>query len=189
MERNRLLKQTSVICKIFSYLQLLGIVFATLALIHWHIDKDFYQKVKVNEGEGVSFTIVSSEKGEKLPDVEKVNITLSQLDASSLYVAYVQGILLMAVLYLIFREFGKVVYSVKVIDTFQSANIISFRKIGKYFLLIFWISGWQFLSVKGVARVGFDFEITPLILMLVSYILAEIFKEGNRLQEEHQLTV
>ena len=39
------------------------------------------------------------------------------------------------------------------------------------------------------ASFSLDFETTPLVLMLVAYVLAEIFKEGNRLYEEEQLTV
>ena len=99
----------------------------------------------------------------------------------------------MLMLFFIFREFGKIISSVKALQAFRTENIESFRRIGKYLLVIFLVSGVHFIGTQTAgtssAKVGFDFDTMPLILMLVAYVLAEIFKEGNRLYEEEQLTV
>jgi hypothetical protein len=78
---------------------------------------------------------------------------------------------------------------VRVIQTFRKANVKSFRKIGKYFLLIFILTSFSIVIFEQGMFYGFSLSFTPLVLMFVAYILAEIFKEGNDLSEENQLTI
>lgn len=199
MERNSLLNLASWVCKIFSAFQVAGIVIATLVLMHWHIDKEFYNTVKVNTQGNVNLTSSTIETEtkenvrvylEKSEKSDEVKLTLADLTTASVYFTYLQLLAIMAFVFLIFREFGRIVNSVSALQTFRNENVEAFRKIGKYLLAVFVISGFQFISAEPAsAHISMSFDTTPLILMLVAYVLAEIFKEGNRLYEEEQLTV
>jgi hypothetical protein len=199
MERNILLQLASWVCKIFSGFQIIGIVVATIVLVHWHIDRDFYNTVKVNTQGNVNLTSRTSETEtkesgtiwiEKSGDTNAEKLSLADLTPVSVYIAYVQIIVVLSFMYLIFREFSSVVESVSALQTFRNENVEAFRKIGKYLLLVFLVSGFKFVATEPAsAHVSMSFETTTLILMLVAYVLAEIFKEGNRLYEEEQLTV
>ena len=79
--------------------------------------------------------------------------------------------------------------SVKELKTFQETNVLSFRKIGKYVLIIFIITCYSALTFQNGRISGFYFTPNLLILSLLAYIMAEIFKEGNNLEEENKLTV
>ena len=54
-----------------------------------------------------------------------------------------------------------------------------------YFLLTFKNS--LYFGQGGFSQTSISF--TPLLFALISFILAEIFKEGNKLQQENELTI
>ncbi|MDX5444348.1 MAG: DUF2975 domain-containing protein [Hymenobacteraceae bacterium] len=197
MKRNKLLQLASAVCTIFGVMQLVAIAAFTFMLVHWHFNKEFYRNANVND-EGVTYvvtkkeTITESENGAvKTATVEKEEKKISAADLRpvGLYFLYLKGIIYLFTLFLIFWEFRKVVRSAQLQHTFQTENIKSFRNIGKYFLVLFLISGFHFIASENYERFNIEFDTTPLILMLVAYILAEIFKEGHKLSEDDRLTI
>jgi hypothetical protein len=114
---------------------------------------------------------------------------VSQLQPFSVYIIYIQMLAQLVLWILVVQEFLKVIQAVKLVQTFREQNVKSFQKIAAYLLWIFIISSFTFIAAGKTGHFSFDFSFTTLVLMLASYILAEIFKEGNRLYEEEQLTV
>src|SRR5690606_34628497 len=100
-------------------------------LVHWHIDKDFYSEVKVNAKGYVNLTSRISETEretkenvriymEKSEEPESDKLTLADLTPASVYFLYVQSVAIMVFVFLIFREFGRIVNSVSALRTFRN---------------------------------------------------------------------
>lgn len=188
MERNKALKQATWVCKAFRFLIPVAILAGTIVLIHWHFDPGFYANVKVTEAGNIYWR--GPKAGEaKFPG----ELSLSEFLPFTIYVLYLQGVVRFIVLFLIVSALERVIRSVKSLETFRTENSSLFRQIGKYFLFLFWISAFRFEARGDLSNmhtdITFDADLTPLILMLAAYVLAEIFKEGNKLYEEEQLTV
>ena len=92
-------------------------------------------------------------------------------------------------MFLSVKEFQKVLQSVMSIQTFQIINVQSFRRIGIYILVIFLLTSYDYIVFQqgGFSRVHFSFTLLPL--MILAFIMAEIFKEGNLLKTENELTI
>ncbi len=189
MKKNPLLYVATFTCKIFCFVQLAMLLFITVVLIHWHIDREFYSDTVLTSGFLNRSTIGYSVTTRWTTDTLKAPLTLSNVRPPSLYFSYIQLSMIFLFTFLTFKEFLKIIRSVRLIQTFKKANIKSFRSIGKYFLLIFILTSFSVVYFKQGMFYGFSLSFTPLILMFVAYILAEIFKEGNDLSEENQLTI
>ena len=90
---------------------------------------------------------------------------------------------------LILSEILKVINSIRSLETFKNKNIIAFRRMGNIFLLLFFVQ--MFSLIPNGDQLSFRFSVPLFYLLAVMgcYILAEIFKEGNKLMEENQLTI
>ena len=84
---------------------------------------------------------------------------------------------------------GKIMESVRSLKTFQNLNVQSFRKIGTYCIAITILNLITYLDLGTFTQQSLYIETTPLIIGLFAFILAEIFKEGNHLMQENELTV
>jgi hypothetical protein len=90
---------------------------------------------------------------------------------------------------LIIRESLKVVRSIKSLETFRIDNIRSFQRIGKLILVLLVLNAVILTHNGHHWDWYFEFNPTYLLGTLVCYILAEIFREGNKLMEEQKLTI
>ncbi|PCI34757.1 MAG: hypothetical protein COB60_05320 [Flavobacteriaceae bacterium] len=115
--------------------------------------------------------------------------TMEKLTNTSLIFNFLQESILLFLVFLCINELRKVIRSVKTITTFQQQNVLSFRSIGKYMIYYFLLNSITYYGFEQGNKTGFYLEFTSLIITLFAYILAEIFKEGNRLAEENSLTV
>ena len=79
--------------------------------------------------------------------------------------------------------------SVKNLKTFQKNNVYSFRKIDKYIFMIFLLSSYVKVRFQQGGVSATHINLTPLLFVLATFIMAEIFKEGNALEEENDLTI
>lgn len=198
MNRNRLLTISFAACKILSVMLLVILGAYVFMFVHWHMNPDFYEHVKVGDmlgkstanvsTERISFTLVDLKTSEAKPNIETI-FTLGHLTYISFYLLFVQTISYFILALLIIREIQKIIQSVQEFDSFRIRNVISFRKIGMYCFLFFIASGFLFAQTAEGNFLGLYFHLTPLGFMLASYVLAEIFREGNKLYEEQQLTV
>lgn len=114
---------------------------------------------------------------------------LSSIKPVSLYYTFAQVLLTLIFTYLSISEFKKIIESLKNLKTFQQRNVTSFRRIGKYLLLSFLFSCFVYFQFDKGGFSQFHFTLFDIILIFATYILAEIFKEGNKLYHDNQLTV
>ncbi len=56
-------------------------------------------------------------------------------------------------------------------------------------LVILVISIYSYIAFENKFVAEMELDVVDIFPILIAFILAEIFKEGNKLQEENQLTV
>lgn len=83
----------------------------------------------------------------------------------------------------------KVLQSLKSLETFKNENVKAFRKMGYLFIIIFITSIPSLQMVNGTQQVTISLAPGILLGTLICYLLAEIFREGNRLMEDNKLTI
>ena len=90
---------------------------------------------------------------------------------------------------LILTEAIKVINSLKSVDTFKKENIKAFRKMGYVFIALFTIHMFAVDQNSEGFELRLSIPLNYLLAVLGCFILAEIFKEGNKLMEESKLTI
>jgi hypothetical protein len=198
MKKNKLLNIAIGICKFLKLIYILSFVVITIIFIHIQIDKEAYNDLKINHTDPQTTLSVGINKSysDKWENPYNEVYVLEKLTTTTIYLIYFKFACIFALLFLSIKEFQNIIQSVKRLDTFRLNNILSFRKIGKYLILYFMLTLLFFtLSFKnslyfwqgGFIQTSISF--TPLLFALISFILAEIFKEGNKLQQENELTI
>jgi len=95
---------------------------------------------------------------------------------------------------LILRHLRRIVYSLRIGDPFQPANVSRLKQIG---LTLATVTGGAWIGQTLVSRLVrgalappslFDL-VTPAFSVLVVFVLAEVFREGARLRRESELTI
>lgn len=185
MNKNNLLSAASILCKILQVTYILFFVLLTVLFIDIQVDKGFYQD-KVVQIDKANITYNSTNK---LDVNDSANLTLDQMTTTSLYLTYARYSGLLIFLFLSIREFNKAIKSVQNLKTFKNDNVKSFRRIGQYVIFYFLLSSVYSYQFKEVGFSGFEVSFTPLIIALLAYIMAEIFKEGQLLLEDKELTI
>lgn len=198
MKRNLVLWLALLLSRFFAVLQLAVIAALTAVLVHWHFDRNAYADVYYGDSLYYNFkfkTGVGSD-AEKLISFDlgqnsssDSDIKLSQIRPFSLYLIYLKACAICWFTLLAALEFIKVLKSVEQLQAFQLRNVEAFRKIGKYTSFVFILSSVSLVVAQQSFKFGLAFQQTPLLVMLAAFILAEIFREGNRLHQEEQLTV
>ncbi len=184
MTKNKLLNLAIIICKILQAAYILILLVLTILFIHIQVDRDFYSdKIVTIEKSNLKYsssTIIDSD--------DKV-FTLDQLQTSSLYITYIRYSCLVIFSFLGIGEFKKIMKSVQNLKTFQNDNVDYFRRIARYAFLYFIISSFYSYQFNDVGYSGFVGDITSIIIMIGACIMAEIFKEGNLLLVDNNLTI
>lgn len=90
---------------------------------------------------------------------------------------------------LIINEILKVIRSIRSLETFKEKNILAFRRMGNIFLAFFFIQMFSLTPNGDQYSFSISLPLFYLFAMIGCHILAEIFKEGNKLMEENQLTI
>ena len=183
MSKNSLLKTAAFLCQLINGAFILVLVILTIVFIHFQVDRDFYNgwhADKPIKGNSIKFQKVI---GEELSEEDVIYMT--DWNTSSLYFNYLRFAGIILLMYLAIKQFQDVLN----LETFKTTNVQAFHRIGIYCLIISglsWITMWVFgnYHVSGF-HIDFDF----LIIALLAFIFAEIFKEGNQLMEENKLTV
>ena len=187
MKKNTLLRMATALLRLSKFVLLLSAVAITIFFIHLQIDREFYADWYTDRpiaNESITFKKVN---GEVADDPAKLYV--KNWNKASLYFTYFKFISIIGITFYAISEFLKVIISVRVRKTFGRSNVVSFRRIGIYCLVLSLISGvsdWDFGKYH-TSTLSLDFNM--LIVALLAFILAEIFKEGNQLMEENKLTV
>jgi len=194
MTKNTLLNIGIIICKFLRLFQIAVFVILTGVFVHLQISPSTYKNVDIdfkNNARGISIKKTSSYKiyvDGQVPEDSDV-FTVNNIKTISLFFNFIKLSLILILSFLCLKEFQKVIESVKEIKTFQKRNVSSFRRIGKYLLIIFILVSYSSITFQQGGTSGFHISFELLILALLAYIMAEIFMEGNKLSEENKFTV
>jgi len=207
MKKNTLLALASVVGTVFSIMLIVALLAFTGFFIFYQIKPSAFEGVMVRADNQEIFyekTVSREVQSTTGPGTNKIKRTikvgkgvekgvavvpLEKVHLATLVYLYLQQIISLGLLYLITREVLKVINSVQVLDTFRTGNVQSFRRIGFMCLGLSLVQWVTFFMAEGHSTFGFSIEVTPLVFMLAAFILAEIFKEGNQLYEQEQLTI
>lgn len=193
MRRNKLLYLALVVTKVIKALILLGLVLLVILFIHWQFNMDDYKSVQVSVSSG-SLSIFESTTGsaEPVPDISKTSgktVYLNDLNSFSVYFTLLQLVASLVLSYFIARQVIRILKSVQESQPFNAGNITSFRRIGYLCLSIAVVNCFRFLIAKQTLSITFSVDYMLLIFMLITFILAEIFSEGQKLYEQDKLTI
>ena len=194
MEKNRLLNFALVISNIAKAFFVLLITAMSVVLVHWHISPETYKDVIVTIDSSNEVRYVFKHNDTLAGPVDNTLVagtegTLSQLSHVSFYIHFLQTVGHFIILILIVNQIIRVIRSVKALETFRGDNSQAFRKIGVYCVAIALLTCFKWFEVSNHERMSFSVGVVPLAFALGAFILAEIFKEGNKLYEAEQLTI
>lgn len=182
MQRNLLLKTAHTALVIARFLWVLLIALFIVATLGAIVNPDFAKAISLQDY-GFLFSSGPDRSGPfSLNEALKQNLILI---SALFFFSLVKGI----VVFLIFSELIKVVQSIKSLQTFTANNIRAFKNIGIYLLIIFVLNIFALSPGEEAYRFSLSIKFYPLIGSLFAFVMAEIFKEGNRLREENELTV
>jgi hypothetical protein len=166
----------------------------TTLLIHIQVDRDSYNAFdfQINMEESPGWGITTKNKwrldGEVAPEDDQV-FTLDKLTTGSLFILFTKYSIILVLVFLSAKEFQRVVESVKKIQTFKIGNVKSFMRLGKYFFVLFLLFSVSVFDFEQGRISIISIAFLPLVLMLLAFVMAEIFKEGNQLSEDNELTI
>ncbi|MBS9767401.1 MAG: DUF2975 domain-containing protein [Flavobacteriaceae bacterium] len=191
MGKNTILNVTLIFCWIMramcAFVGCIMLIFFISVIVSPSAYDDCYMDCAVRDGKIEQIFNVEQTETEKSCDVRTYKV--SDITTFSLYYTCMQLIGLLVLSYLVLLEFSRVLQSVKSLTTFQDRNVKAFRRIGWYLLGCFFLELYYYVDLGDASFSGFMFGNIGLFPVFLAFIFAEIFKEGNRLQEENQLTV
>jgi len=187
MTKSTLLNIAIFICKVSLGFFIILFIGLTTIFVHIQVDKNFYKdkEVQFNVSE-FNYASVGKSKTSNAEDSDVY--TIGNILTSSLYFMYIKYSAMLVLFFLSFKEFKKIMLSVKKLSTFKNNNIVSFKRIGSFAFIYFLVSSFYFIQFEDGAYSGFTLSFAPLLIMLLSYIMAEIFKEENLLLKDNELT-
>ena len=193
MRKNKLLSIAIIICKSIRLFYILIFLLFTGFFIHFQISPNSYKEATFNN-KSFSFELNKSTSWKTFdkngtPQKDKDVFALDKISKTSLYFIYIQFSAVLLFIFLSTKEFQRIMESVKKLKTFQNNNVASFRKIGKYIFFIFILTSFVFINFENGGKSQINLSFTPLLFMLIAFIMAEIFKEGNLLKQENELTI
>lgn len=190
MERVNTLRLFVLLCKLLYILIAVSAICATVILIHIQIDPQYYARWNADllPQNGI-LTYSVFERWHPDLSTEDTLLSLDKIKKTSLYINYLQIIGILSFIFLTVKEFLNIIESVKLKETFRQRNILSFQKMYKYLFVIFILSSVTSVNAQEANFYSYSIQFTPLILSLAALIMAEIFKQGNQLLEENQLTI
>jgi hypothetical protein len=167
----------------------LGLVLLIIVFIHWLFDQGYYNSVGVSVDNGeVTFSEVKTGTSE-LSSTDAKWIYLNEINSFSRYFFFLQIVATLLLSHFIVREVIRILRSVQALQPFHSGNVASFRRIGYLCLSITALNCFRVLITGNTFTASFSLDYTLLIFMLITFILAEIFKEGQKLYEQEKLTI
>ena len=189
MNKNTLLSIASGLCSITRVILIITVLASTMFSIHFLMDSSAYSDFKITVPESSSSLKIEFEDfaGEIAVDLDKLNF--SDWNTSSVIFSYFQFIGILTLVYLSVGEFENVLKSVKRLKTFENTNEQAFRKIGFYCTILTLVTTITYLQFGNYSLSRFSISFNYLGFALFAFILSEVFKEGNTLKTENDLTI
>jgi len=204
MNKNLLLYLTLIGSKLVGGLLCLGLALLLSLFVHWHLNPEHYKSVLVmakdgniafTDGKPISYNPLPNQGNVHHPDktnsayLSNKGFYLNELNAFSIYYTFCQTLLSIILSLFMVREVIKVLKSVQDRQTFTINNVKSFRRLGYLCLAMLALNDINYLSTNQDSSLSFSLNFTMVAFMLAAFIMAEIFKEGQYLSEQDQLTI
>ncbi|WP_089319779.1 DUF2975 domain-containing protein [Pontibacter ummariensis] len=199
MKKNKLLNVALQCCHVIRVLLIGFMIAISFAVVHNWLSPEVYDFVKIEGMEREVSMHASTTTLFEFKVWDHVNkageasapkaILLKDLSLLSFSLLYLQTMGLLTVWLLIVQRIGSVIQSVRELQTFRNRNSSLFRQIGWYCFAAFLLMAFRWADTDNDSFFGFYLHYMPLVFMLASFILSEIFEEGSRLYEEEQLTI
>lgn len=208
MKTNKVLRLSAVFFKFLLVTAFLGIVLVTFVLIHSEVHSESYNKVivKIDRGIELKYSSANSFPPDSYAEYVKTKnetIYFSKLNLGSklsIWFLFVTGL---ALSILILKKLIRFMQSTKRYSSFFTGNSKVFRKISSYIgvflglnlILSFWSFNLTmvfpdgFLQKHGSHYINLSSTIAICSLWLLFLILSQVFKEGERMKQENELTI
>src|SRR5690606_17503864 len=160
----------TIILKLLCLIMIIGFAVNTFVVIHWHFDPDFYANFKLVEPNQRPSSILDFSYKSSWTTAEGANefpFALSNIKFYSFYFMYFQLSAIFYLIYLMSREFIRVINSVRLVQSFQKRHVLSFRKIGKCLFVLFLVSSIRLIVADMGEYFAFSFNLILLFLMLI----------------------
>lgn len=196
IEKNRLLHLAALTCTGLGFLAKVYLVLITCMVIYWHVNPALYDFIAIPQPasdsslqlQATSLSITFA-KSELAAVTSNSVVEVPSIKYDTVYLLYLQLAGLAIIWVLILREIQRILASVGELQTFRNSNEGAFRKIGLYCFCIFLVSSFEWLHTDTAYLFALHLDAVPLLFMLMSLLLAQIFSEGNKLYEAEQLTI
>ncbi len=195
MTKNTLLNIAILVSRLLKSILIIATIVLTGLFVYAQIDKETFADkeivLKANPGVTRVSYIVSTVWKENTKDAryDFKPYTFEKLKKVSLYINYFKGLGVAVLMFLIIRAFETIMLSVKTLKTFSRSNVKLFRQIGIHIILVTILTSYTVLRFESGDQTMLHLSLTPVIYMLLTFIMAEIFKEGDNLREENDLTI
>lgn len=182
MERNRILNLSAWVFRILRGLVLILFVLILSGFIYWLFNPAALDSAIIStNGDDIKLRFVTGETNQGYP--------LSAIHWSMALFHTLKYSVVLLLLYFIFGRGLRVIAAMDHFETFRRENVQHFKMVGALFLWLALLDTIDFFWVGGKFWFNFELPVTNLVAALVAFLLAEIFREGNRLMEEQELTV
>ncbi|WP_458628030.1 DUF2975 domain-containing protein [Winogradskyella sp. PC D3.3] len=194
MTKNTLLNIAIWVTRLLKIVLVIAAIGITSLFVYAQIDKDTFANEEIVLKANPSIVRISNIyttvwKLDTDADYDQKPYTFGKLKTVSLYINYFKVISVAVLLFLILRTFEKIMLSVKTLHTFSSRNAKLFRKIGIYIIVVTILISYTVLRFESGSQTLAHLSLTPVIYMLLAFVMAEIFKEGEHLRAENDLTI
>ncbi len=190
MQINFTLRFSALLCMLAYVVLTVSFLGVTGIFIHMQIHPEYYASWDLTKIFS-SATYLQSylEKWNTQPATDQELFSVQNMKWYSLAINYLQIISQLLLIFFGIREFHRIIRSVESFETFHKKSIDSFAKIGRYMFCYFILSGLVIISAREAHFRGYAIHFTPLILSVLAYMMAEVFRQGKQLLDENQLTI
>jgi len=207
MQKMKSLFIINLIVKISIGLICAGLAFNLFVVVHSTIAPQYYDKLVLNQRGGLEYTVNLSQPSDSntiYNNGKNLNIPFSRITFTSKIFIFLRILLEQSILLLILFELLKISFSIKKHSSFFVNNSIYFKRIGVYLIIYL---AYNFISdISGVhvsmnssagvyrqaipcTNININDYVTTLLFMTMAFIASTIFKEGERIRIDNELTV
>ncbi|MCA0131441.1 DUF2975 domain-containing protein [Winogradskyella alexanderae] len=195
MTKNTLLNIAILISRFLKASIIIATLVFTTLFVYVQFDKETFADKEIILSADPSIMRVSYiestvwKEDTKDTDYDMKPYTLGKLKTISLYLNYFKLLIIAVLLFFILRSFQTIMLSVKTLKTFSTKNTKRFRQIAFSIVLITIFTSYNVLRFDNGEQKLTHISLTPVIYIILAFIMAEIFKEGEILREENDLTI
>ena len=176
---NRIIPTSIVVTRISLLLAAVTYTLLLAMVIYWHIDPSYFENWYIATpfyAGSANFTVHNSPVGQAM--------NLNDIGSPMIYWLFLRTSLFFLLVFFALKKVLTVLLSVKNRGAFQQESIRQFRHLAMIGMIYALIYAFNFGVVNGQALFHFKLPFEPLLFATACLVLAGIFKEGTRLNED-----